>query len=68
MNRAVIEEMNHSLAGLKEALRLKDEIQSRSEAAHRVELNAARGSRLRRFGRALQYVGAGVVIGVVVAQ
>ena len=67
-SRAVIEEMSRSFAGLKEAVRLKDEIQSRTDAAHRAELKAARGSRLRRFGRALQYVGAGVVIGVVVAQ
>jgi hypothetical protein len=66
--RAVIEEMNRSLAGLKEALRLKDEIQARTEAVHRAELKAARGGRLKRFGRALEYVGAGVVIGVVVAQ
>jgi hypothetical protein len=66
--RAVIEEMNRSLAGLKEALRLKDEIQARTEAVHRAELKAVRGGRLKRFGRALEYVGAGVVIGVVVAQ
>ena len=67
-SRAVIDEMTRSVLSLKEAVRLKDEIQSRSEAVHRAELKAARGSRLRRFGRALQYVGAGVVIGVVVAQ
>ena len=67
-SRAVIDEMSRSVLSLKEAVRLKDEIQSRSDAAHRAELNAARGSRLRRFGRALQYVGAGVVIGVVVAR
>lgn len=66
--RAVIEEINRSLAGLKEALRLKDEISARTEAAHRADLKAARGGRLKRFGRALEYVGAGVVIGVVVAQ
>ena len=65
---AVIEEMTRSLAGLKEAVRLKDELQSRSEAAHRAELKAARGSRLKRFGRALEYVAAGVAVGVVAAQ
>ncbi len=67
-SRAVIEEMNRSVLSLKEAVRLKDEIQARSDAVHRAELKAARGSRLRRFGRALQYVGAGVVIGVVIAH
>lgn len=67
-SRAALEEMARSVSSLKEAVRLKDEIQSRSEAVHRAELDAARGSRLRRFGRALQYVGAGVVIGVVVAR
>ena len=67
-SRAVIDEMQRSVVSLREAVRLKDEIQSRSEAVHRAELNAARGSRLRRFGRALQYVGAGVVIGVVIAR
>jgi hypothetical protein len=67
-SRTVIEEMQRSVVSLKEAVRLKDEIESRSEAVHRAELSAARGSRLRRFGRALQYVGAGIVIGVVLAQ
>lgn len=67
-SRAVIDELSRSVLSLKEAVRLKDEIQSRREAAHRSELKAARGSRLRRFGRALQYVGAGVVIGVVIVH
>lgn len=67
-SRAVIDEMQRSVLSLKEAVRLKDEIQSRSEAVHRAELKAARGSRVRRFGRALQYVGAGVVVGVVISR
>ncbi len=67
-SRTVIDEMQRSVLSLKEALRLKDAIQTRSEAMHRAELKAARGSRLRRFGRALQYVGAGVVVGVVIAR
>lgn len=67
-SRAALEEMSRSVSSLKEAVRLKGEIESRGEAVHRAELKAARGSRLRRFGRALQYVGAGVVIGVVVAR
>ncbi len=67
-SRALMDEMSRSVLSLKEAVRLKDEIESRREAAYRAELKAARGSRLRRFGRALQYVGAGVVIGVVIAH
>jgi len=67
-SRAVIDEMQRSVLSLKEAVRLKDEIQSRSEAVHRAELKAARGSRVSRFGRALKYVGVGVVVGVVIAR
>jgi hypothetical protein len=62
---AIAGEMRKSLADLNQAIRLKDEIAARTEALHRAELRAARGSRLGRFVRAVQYVGVGVVIGMV---
>jgi anti-sigma factor ChrR (cupin superfamily) len=65
---AIVERQGDSLAALHRALAAKDEILAKRETLHRAELRAARGSRLKRFGRALQYLGAGVVIGVVVAQ
>lgn len=68
INRAALEAAKRSALGLQAALRVKDEIAARLDAQHRSELQAARGSRLRRFGRALQYVGAGVVVGVVMAR
>ena len=64
-SRAVIENLNRSVNQLQEAVRLKDEIASRTEASHRAELKAARGTWRGRFIRALEYVGVGVVIGVV---
>ncbi len=68
VSRAALEAAKKSALDLQDALRVKDDIAARQEAAHRAELKAARGSRLRRFGRVLQYVGVGVVIGVVVAR
>jgi len=65
-SRAVIENLNHSVSQLQEAVRLKDEIAARTEAAHRAELKAARGTWRGRFIRALEYVGVGVVMGIVV--
>jgi uncharacterized protein YlxW (UPF0749 family) len=67
-NRAMVGELNKSVNDLNQAIRAKDEILARVEAQHRAELKAARGSRLRRFVRAVQYVGVGVVIGVAVAH
>jgi len=57
-------QVNQSLQGLQEAIRLKDEILARREAEHRRELKAARGTRWGRFLRSVQYVALGVVIGV----
>jgi len=65
-NHTALGQMNQSVAELKEAVRLKDEILARREAAHQVELKAARGSRGRRFLRALEYVALGVAVGAVV--
>jgi hypothetical protein len=62
---AIAGEMRKSLDDLNQAIRLKDEIAARTEALHRAELRAVRGSRLGRFVRAVQYVGVGVVIGLV---
>ncbi|MBZ5516453.1 MAG: hypothetical protein LAN62_16700 [Acidobacteriia bacterium] len=58
--------LGHSVSQLQEAVRLKDEIAARTEAEHRAELQAARGTRRGRFVRALEYIGVGVVIGSVV--
>jgi hypothetical protein len=62
---AIAGEMRKSLDDLNQAIRLKDEIAARTETLHRAELRAVRGSRLGRFVRAVQYVGLGVVIGLV---
>ena len=62
---AIAGEMRKSLDDLNQAIRLKDEIAARTEALHRAELRAARGSWGSRFLRAVEYVGLGVVIGLV---
>jgi len=62
---AIAGEMRKSLDDLNQAIRLKDEIAARTETLYRAELRAVRGSRLGRFVRAVQYVGVGVVIGLV---
>jgi hypothetical protein len=67
LSRTALEAAKRSTLQLGEALRAKDAIAARLEEQYRVELKAARGSRLRRFGRALQYVGVGVVIGMAAA-
>jgi len=66
VNQAVAGEMHKSLNDLNQAIRLKDEILARVEAQHRAELKAARGARLGRFVRAVEYVALGVAVGVVV--
>lgn len=68
LNRAALEAAKRAALELGEALQAKDQIAARLEERHRAELKLARGSRLRRFGRALQYVGVGVMIGVAIAQ
>ena len=68
LNRAALEAAKQSARELGEALRAKDAMAARLDEQHRAELKVARGSRLRRFGRALQYVGVGVVIGMAVAR
>ena len=65
---AIAGRMDDSLRQLNQAIRLKDEILTRREAEHRAELKAARGSRWERFRKAVTYVAAGVVVGVVVAR
>jgi len=65
-NRAALGATERSLSQLQEALRLKDEILARREAAHRVELKVARGSRAKRFLRAVEYVALGAAIGAVI--
>ena len=68
LQRAALAAARRSAVDLQQALRAKDEIAAQLDAQHRIELKAARGSRLRRFARVLQYVGVGVLIGVVVAR
>ncbi len=68
LNRGALEAAKRSALELGEALRAKDAIAARMAEQHRAELKVARGSRLRRMGRALEYVGVGVVIGIVVAR
>jgi hypothetical protein len=68
LNRAALEAAKRSALELGEALRAKDAMAARLEEQHRAELKLARGSRLRRLGRALQYVGAGFVIGMAIAR
>jgi len=67
-SQAVIDALNRSVADLQENIRAEDAIAARLAAQQRAELRAARGSRLRRFGRVMQYVGVGVVIGMVAAR
>jgi len=67
-SQAVIDTLNLSVGDLQQNIRAQDEIAARLAAQHRAELKAARGSRLRSFGRALKYVGVGVVIGMVMAR
>jgi hypothetical protein len=61
-----IEKLNDSVKQLQETVHLKDQVAERTEAEHRAELAAARGTWRSRFVRALKYVGVGVVIGVAV--
>jgi hypothetical protein len=65
VSQAAVGEMHKSLDDLNQAIRWKDEILTRVETQHRAELKAARGSRWGRFVRAVEYVGAGIVIGLV---
>jgi hypothetical protein len=67
-SQAVIDALNRSVQDLQQVVRAKDHIAQRIDAQHRAELKAARGSRLRKFGRAMQYVGVGVVIGLGLAR
>jgi uncharacterized protein YlxW (UPF0749 family) len=64
-NRAIAGELNKSVNDLNQAIRVKDEILAQVQAEHQAELKAARGSRLGHFVRAVEYVGVGVVIGLV---
>lgn len=68
LSRAALEAAKRSALELGEAMRAREEIAARLAVQHRAELKVARGSRLRRFGRALEYVGVGVVIGIAIAQ
>ena len=65
-NAAIIQQQADSLAKLNEALAAKNEILTRREAQHQVELKAARGSRLARLARVVECVAIGIVIGVVI--
>jgi DNA-directed RNA polymerase beta subunit len=65
-NAAIIRQQVDSLAKLNQALSAQDEIQARREAQQQTELKAARGSRLSRLARAVQWVAVGIVLGAVI--
>jgi signal transduction histidine kinase len=65
-NASAVAQLDQSAKALKEALRLKEEVLARREVEHQTELKMLRGTRSGRFARALQYIAAGVLIGVVV--
>ncbi len=54
-----------SIEKLNQALQAKDRVLAESDAEHRAELKAARGTRLGRLKRGLEHVALGVMIGVV---
>jgi hypothetical protein len=65
-NAAIIQAQADSLAKLNQALSAKDEIVARREAQQKAELKAARGSRLSRLARAVEWVAIGIVLGAVI--
>jgi hypothetical protein len=65
-NAAIIQQHVDSLAKLNQALSAQDEILARREAEQQAELKAARGSRLSRLARAVEWVALGIVVGVVI--
>ena len=64
-NAAIIQQQVDSLGKLNLALSAQGEILARREAQHQTELKAARGSRLSRLARVIEYVAVGIVIGAV---
>ncbi len=60
----LIDEQNLAITKLNTALADKDKILAQTDAQHRAELKAARGSLKSRFFGAVKYVAAGVLIGV----
>jgi len=64
-NATILQHQADSLAQLNTALSAKDEILKRRETQHQAELKAARGSRLARLARVVEYVAIGVAIGAV---
>jgi hypothetical protein len=64
-NATILQRQADSLAQLNTALSAKDEILKRRETQHQAELKAARGSRLARLARVVEYVAIGVAIGAV---
>jgi len=65
-NAAIIQQQVNSLAKLNLALSAQDEILARREAQQQTELKAARGSRLSRLARAVEWVAIGIVLGAVI--
>ena len=65
-NAAIIQQQVDSLAKLNQAVSAKDEILARRETQQQAELTAARGSRLSRLARAVEWVALGIVVGAVV--
>ena len=65
-NAAIIQQQVDSLAKLNQALSAKDAILTQREIQQTAELKAARGSRLARLERAVEWAALGIVIGVVI--
>jgi len=65
-NAAIIQQQVDSLGKLNLALSAQDEILARREAQQQTELKAARGSRLSRLARAVEWVAIGIVLGAVI--
>lgn len=64
---ATLSQQAASIGKLNQALQAKDQILAQSEAQHRAELKAVRGTLLGRLGHWLEHVAIGVVIGALIA-
>ena len=61
---ATISQQSASIEKLNQAVHAKDQVLAQTNAEHRAELKAVRGSLLGRAGRVMEHIAIGVVIGV----
>jgi len=66
LDSTLLEQQSGAITNLEAALADKDKILAQSEAEHRAELKAARGSLRSHVLRALEYFGGGFIAGVLV--